>query len=456
MFTRVHDLLRAGVSRSSRCSIRRAPAIRSPAASWGISRAAATCPKQTCGARSSTARRWDRSRSRSFRSNGLLEITPQDIKRRVAEFYRLTSFEQDRPSERRAGLPNGGRRHRRGRRVEAPHQGARAVDAHRRARAESSADSAECFDVPTDVPKPVLVSSADGVGTKLKVAIEAGRHDTVGHDLVNHCVNDILVQGATPLFFCDYVAFGALEVRVRRRRSVAGVAAGCRENGCARCSAAKPPRCPGVIHTAGLRSRRVHRRVRGRGRTFWARSACQNGDVSRSASRAADCTPMVSRWLGASCLSRNGARTDDAISRRSTDLSGDVPPAVHRSYLSPMNAPLSKSLHAMAHITGGGTPGNLNRKPCHRDDRRSSRNDQELAGSETCSSDLLWLARRCSTPRGCSEPSTWSGHGGDRGRVPARRSAGCARGQRRRGRTRADWELSRPDPAKSACLVRVV
>src|SRR3954471_15590917 len=88
------------------------------------------------------------------------------------------------------------------------------------------------FRVPTDVPKPVLVSSADGVGTKLKVAIEAGRHDTVGHDLVNHCVNDILVQGATPLFFLDYVAFGVLDPKVVEA-VVAGVAAGCRENGCA-------------------------------------------------------------------------------------------------------------------------------------------------------------------------------------------------------------------------------
>jgi phosphoribosylformylglycinamidine cyclo-ligase len=88
------------------------------------------------------------------------------------------------------------------------------------------------FRVPTDVPKPVLVSSADGVGTKIKVAVEANRYDTVGHDLVNHCVNDILVQGALPLFFLDYVAFGKLDPKAVEA-VVAGVSAGCRENGAA-------------------------------------------------------------------------------------------------------------------------------------------------------------------------------------------------------------------------------
>ena len=77
---------------------------------------------------------------------------------------------------------------------------------------------------------PLLVSSADGVGTKVKVAVEAGRLDTVGHDLVNHCVNDVLVQGAVPLFFLDYVAFGKLEPAAVEA-VVAGVSAGCRENG---------------------------------------------------------------------------------------------------------------------------------------------------------------------------------------------------------------------------------
>src|SRR5215210_3776866 len=78
---------------------------------------------------------------------------------------------------------------------------------------------------------PVLVASADGVGTKLKVAFETNTHNTVGRDLVNHCVNDILVQGARPLFFLDYVATGALSPEVIVS-VVDGVSRGCRENGC--------------------------------------------------------------------------------------------------------------------------------------------------------------------------------------------------------------------------------
>ncbi|HEY7192006.1 MAG TPA: AIR synthase related protein, partial [Vicinamibacterales bacterium] len=79
---------------------------------------------------------------------------------------------------------------------------------------------------------PVLVASADGVGTKLKVAFLANRHDTVGVDLVNHCVNDILVQGAEPLFFLDYLATGRLSPDVAEA-VVRGMAAACRDNGCA-------------------------------------------------------------------------------------------------------------------------------------------------------------------------------------------------------------------------------
>src|SRR5271168_2888188 len=79
---------------------------------------------------------------------------------------------------------------------------------------------------------PVLISSADGVGTKLKLAFSTGRHSTIGEDLVNHCVNDIAVQGATPLFFLDYFAVGKLDARVAAE-VVSGIARGCKSNGCA-------------------------------------------------------------------------------------------------------------------------------------------------------------------------------------------------------------------------------
>ncbi len=80
--------------------------------------------------------------------------------------------------------------------------------------------------------QPVLISSADGIGTKLKVAILAGRHDTVGECLVNHCVNDIMVQGADPLFFLDYFAMGTLDSAVATS-VILGIARGCERNGCA-------------------------------------------------------------------------------------------------------------------------------------------------------------------------------------------------------------------------------
>src|SRR5271166_2285919 len=88
-----------------------------------------------------------------------------------------------------------------------------------------------CFALPK-LRQPVLVSSVDGVGTKLKIAFAAGRHDTVGEDLVNHCVNDIAVQGAKPLFFLDYFAVGRLDATVCGE-VVKGLARGCKRNGCA-------------------------------------------------------------------------------------------------------------------------------------------------------------------------------------------------------------------------------
>lgn len=88
------------------------------------------------------------------------------------------------------------------------------------------------YRVPPGLRSPILVASTDGVGTKLKVAFMTGRHDTIGEDLVNHCVNDILVQGATPLFFLDYLGVGKLEEAVVEA-IVTGVSRGCRANGCA-------------------------------------------------------------------------------------------------------------------------------------------------------------------------------------------------------------------------------
>src|SRR5262249_45702190 len=84
----------------------------------------------------------------------------------------------------------------------------------------------------TGLTEPVLVASADGVGTKLLVARLMGQYGSVGRDLVNHCVNDILVQGAVPLFFLDYVGAGILEA-AKMVELVRGVADGCRANGCA-------------------------------------------------------------------------------------------------------------------------------------------------------------------------------------------------------------------------------
>src|SRR5271169_4313664 len=85
---------------------------------------------------------------------------------------------------------------------------------------------------PKKYKEPVLVSSADGVGTKLKIAMSMGVHSTVGGDLVNHCVNDILVQGAEPLFFLDYLAMGKLEPNIIEQL-VDGMSRACRKAGCA-------------------------------------------------------------------------------------------------------------------------------------------------------------------------------------------------------------------------------
>lgn len=211
------------------------------------------------------------------------------------------------------------------------------------------------FRVPPDITRPLLVASADGVGTKTRIAIEAGKHDTVGHDLVNHCVNDILVQGATPLFFLDYVAFGKLEADVAEA-VVAGVAAGCKANGCALLGG-ETAEMPGIYtppdyDLAGFIVGCVSEdRVLGPDRV-------REGDV------------LVG--LGSSGLHTNGYSLARRIVRDRMKLRGDdqYPGmdrtvsesllTVHTSYLSAI-LPVLGVVHAMAHITGGGLPGNLDR-----------------------------------------------------------------------------------------------
>jgi phosphoribosylformylglycinamidine cyclo-ligase len=210
------------------------------------------------------------------------------------------------------------------------------------------------FRMPAGAQRPLLVSSADGVGTKIKVAIETGRHDTVGHDLVNHCVNDILVQGAEPLFFLDYVAFGAL-VPATVEAVVAGVAAGCRENGCA-LMGGETAEMPGLYtppdyDLAGFIVGVVEEdRVLGAGRV-------REGDVLVGLASSGLHTNGYS--LVRKIVERMGLAYDDPFPG-STMSVADTLLTVHRSYLALLR-PVLGDVHAMAHITGGGLPGNLNR-----------------------------------------------------------------------------------------------
>ena len=211
------------------------------------------------------------------------------------------------------------------------------------------------YRIPAHFQRPVLVSSADGVGTKLRVAIEANRHDTVGHDLVNHCVNDVLVQGAVPLFFLDYFAAGILVPEIVEA-VVSGVAAGCRENGCS-LSGGETAEMPGIYtppdyDLAGF--------IVG----------CVEEDAILGADRVEDGDVVLG-------LASNGLHTNGyALARRIVTVRmqlglgdpfpgedgtvADVLLRVHRSYLSALK-PVLKRVHGMAHITGGGLPGNVSR-----------------------------------------------------------------------------------------------
>jgi phosphoribosylformylglycinamidine cyclo-ligase len=200
----------------------------------------------------------------------------------------------------------------------------------------------------------VLVSSTDGVGTKLKLAIALDRHDTIGRDLVAHCVDDILTSGAVPLFFLDYVAMGKL-VPERLARIVEGMAAECRENGCALVGGetAEMPDvyAPDDYDLAGFIVGIVER-----GKIVDG-SKIEAGDVL---------------WgLESTGLHTNGytlARkvlADLPLADSYPGLSGTVGDALlatHRSYLPAMRPLLSAEIvRGMAHVTGGGYEGNIPR-----------------------------------------------------------------------------------------------
>jgi phosphoribosylformylglycinamidine cyclo-ligase len=209
--------------------------------------------------------------------------------------------------------------------------------------------------LPSGLRDPILVSSADGVGTKIKVAIDSGRHHTIGRDLVNHCVNDILVQGARPLFFLDYVAFGRLDPAVVEP-VVAGVAAGCRENGCALVGG-ETAEMPGLYtppdyDLAGFIVGYVEAdRVLGSHRV-------RPDDVLIALPSAGLHTNgySLARKIVAERLK---LRMSDAFPGDGGTVA-DVLLAEHKSYLRAVE-PVLDRVRAMAHITGGGLPENLDR-----------------------------------------------------------------------------------------------
>jgi len=209
----------------------------------------------------------------------------------------------------------------------------------------------------TGMRKPVLVSSADGVGTKLKIAFLTGRHDTVGEDLVNHCVNDIAVEGAIPLFFLDYFAAGKLDAAVAAS-VVSGIARGCRRNGCALIGG-ETAEMPGlyangeydlagfIVGAAERSELLTGKQVReGDGLLALPSSGLHTNGYSLARRLLFDRAGYSSRTV----LPEIGASIGEALL------------AVHRSYLKPIRALLeARLLRGAAHITGGGITDNVPR-----------------------------------------------------------------------------------------------
>ncbi len=204
--------------------------------------------------------------------------------------------------------------------------------------------------------EPVLVASTDGVGTKLKVAVAARRHDTCGADLVNHCVNDILVQGARPLFFLDYIATGKIEPEVLQA-VIEGIARGCRENGTALLGGetAEMPGfyLPGDYDVAGTIVGVVEREK------ILDGSRVRAGDVVLG-------LPSAGLHTNGYTLARKiffdelGKKPQDRMRELGGQTVADALLAPHLSYLAALQPLLVEDLiRSMAHITGGGFYDNI-------------------------------------------------------------------------------------------------
>jgi phosphoribosylformylglycinamidine cyclo-ligase len=209
----------------------------------------------------------------------------------------------------------------------------------------------------TGLSDPLLVASTDGVGTKLKVAVAAGVHGTVGQDLVNHCVNDILVQGARPLFFLDYIAIGKMDPPVVGQL-LEGLAAACLANGCALLGG-ETAELPGVYADGDYDLAGTIVGVVDRPRLLDG-SRVSEGDLLFG-------LPSSGLHTNGYSLARKiffeiaNLRPHDFVPELGT-TAAEALLAVHRSYLGPV-FPLAEEglLSAMAHITGGGFPDNIPR-----------------------------------------------------------------------------------------------
>lgn len=205
--------------------------------------------------------------------------------------------------------------------------------------------------------EPVLVASVDGVGTKLRVAFMTGIHDTVGYDLVAHCVNDILVQGARPLFFMDYIALGKMEPDVVESL-IEGVSRGCRESGCALIGGetAEMPGfyAPGEYDIAGFIVGVVDRSRLIDGRTI------EPGDVLLGLSSLGLHTNGYS--LARKLLFETaGYQAKTYVDELGCTVAEELLKP-HRNYLPLLSGLLeSGQIKGLIHLTGGGFPGNIPR-----------------------------------------------------------------------------------------------